>query len=148
DSAKLGEFVGSTREAFAPSGRGEAKPVIEGIAPVFPAREGMRRDAVRLIRMSGAAGLVSVRPDDRGIVLSMGEHVLFDAGQARVKPSASGALSAVAAVARNSGCQAVVEGHTDSLPISNARFASNWELSAARATSVLARLIGEYGVQP
>jgi flagellar motor protein MotB len=37
DSAKLGEFVGSTRAAFGPRAAARAKPVIEGIAPVFPA---------------------------------------------------------------------------------------------------------------
>jgi len=115
---------------------------------VFPAAEQVRRDAVRMIEMSGAAGVVSVRPDDRGLVLSLGEHVLFDAGRAQVKESASGALAAVAAILRKSGCNAVVEGHTDSLPISNARFASNWELSTARATSVLAQLLERHGVLP
>jgi len=148
DSAKLGEFVGSTRAAFGPRAAARAKPVIEGIAPVYPAAESVKRDAVRMIEMSGASGLVSVRPDDRGVVLSMGEHVLFDAGRAEVKPSSSLALDAVAAIVRKSGCRAVVEGHTDSLPISNARYASNWELSTARATSVLALLSGEHGVAP
>ncbi len=148
DNAKLGEFVGSTRAAFGPRVPDKGKPVIEGIAPVFPAAEQVKRDAVRMIEMSGAAGVVSVRPDDRGLVLSMGEHALFDAGQAHVKPSSEVALAAVAAILRKSGCKAIVEGHTDSLPISNARFASNWELSTARATSVLAQLLGVHGVLP
>lgn len=148
DSAKLGQFVGSTRAAFGPRAAEKAKPVIEGIAPVFPAAEQVRRDAVRMIEMSGASGVVSVRPDDRGLVLSLGEHVLFEAGRAQVKESASGALAAVAAILRKSGCRAVVEGHTDSLPISNARFSSNWELSTARATSVLSLLLERHGVLP
>lgn len=148
DSAKLGAFVGSTRAAFGPRAPERAKPVIEGIAPVFPAAEQVKRDAVRMIEMSGASGVVSVRPDDRGLVLSLGEHVLFEAGRAQVKESASGALAAVAAILRKAGCRAVVEGHTDSLPISNARFASNWELSTARATGVLALLLERHGVLP
>jgi chemotaxis protein MotB len=148
DSAKLGEFVGSTRTAFGPRVHGGAKPVIEGIVPAAPARDRMKRDAVRTIDMAGASGLVSVRPDDRGLVLSMGEHVLFDPGQAQVKASSEAAMGAVASIMRGSGCRAVVEGHTDSIPISNARYASNWELSTARATSVLAQLIGERGVPP
>ncbi|MEW6720406.1 MAG: OmpA family protein [Thermodesulfobacteriota bacterium] len=148
DSDKLGRFVGSTRAAFGPRTPQAAKPVIEGIAPVVPGAEEARRDAVRMLEMSGASGLVSVRPDARGLVLSMGEHVLFDAGRAAVKPSSGNALGAVAAVLRKSGCAAAVEGHTDSLPISNARFASNWELSAARATAVLARLLEDHEVPP
>jgi len=54
----------------------------------------------------------------------------------------------VAAIIRKAGCKAIVEGHTDSLPISNARYASNWELSTARATSVLAKFLEEHGVLP
>jgi chemotaxis protein MotB len=148
DSAKLGQFVGSTRAAFGPRTPQPVKPVIEGIAPVIPGGEQTKRDAVRMIEMSGAAGVVSVRPDERGIVLSMGEHVLFEAGRADVKPSAEGALATVAAILRKARCSAVVEGHTDSLPISNARYASNWELSSARATAVLARLLGDHDVLP
>ncbi|MBE0569827.1 MAG: OmpA family protein [Deltaproteobacteria bacterium] len=148
DSAKLGQFVGSTRAAFGPRTPQKAEPVIEGIAPVTPGGERMRREAVRMIEMSGAAGVVSVRPDDRGIVLSMGEQALFDAARADVKPTAYNALAAVAAILRKAQCDAVVEGHTDSLPISTARYASNWELSSARATGVLARLLGDHGVPP
>jgi chemotaxis protein MotB len=78
----------------------------------------------------------------------MGEHVLFEAGRAEVKPSSSDALAAVASILRKAKCDAVVEGHTDSLSISNARYASNWELSTARATTVLARLLGDHAAAP
>ncbi|HEX7519806.1 MAG TPA: OmpA family protein, partial [Candidatus Deferrimicrobium sp.] len=97
---------------------------------------------------AGAEGAVTVRGDPRGLVLSIGEDVLFDAGMASVKPSSSASLAAVAAVLNKARCDAVVEGHTDSLPISNARYASNWELSATRATNILARLVEEYNVFP
>jgi chemotaxis protein MotB len=148
DSGKLRDFVGSTRAAFGPRDAAGGKPVIEGIAPALPGVEGLRRDAVRIIEAAGAAGAVSVLPDPRGIVLSMGEHVLFEAGRAEVKPSSSDALAAVASILRKAKCDAVVEGHTDSLSISNARYASNWELSTARATTVLARLLGDHAAAP
>jgi chemotaxis protein MotB len=148
DSAKLSDFVGSTRAAFGPRAVAQAKPVIEGIAPVPPGTAGLQRDALRIIEASAAAGSVSVRPDPRGIVLSMGEHVLFEPGRAEVKPSSADALAPVAAILLKAHCDAVVEGHTDSISISNGQFASNWELSAARATTVLARLLKDYGVPP
>jgi len=122
--------------------------VLEEIVAVLPVEEQMRRDPVRVIDLAGASGLISVRPDERGLALSMGEHVLFDSGQAVVKSSAANAMGAVASILRATGSQAVVEGHTDSLPISTERYASNWELSASRATSVLVRLISEYNVPP
>ena len=147
DAARLSEFVGSTREAFGP--RGDApKPIIEEIVPIAPVNEQIRQDAARIIDMAGASGLVSVRSDERGLALSLGEQVLFELGQAQVKPSSAVAMGAVASILRGAGCMAIVEGHTDSLPISNKQFASNWELSSARATSVLTQLVGEYGVPP
>jgi len=147
DSAKLSDFVGSTRGAFgsrAPAG----KAVIDGIVPVSPAEAGLRRDADRILDAHGAGGAVSIRRDRRGLVLSMGEQVLFEPGRADAKQSSAGAISAVAAILRKAQCDAVVEGHTDSLPISNGRYASNWDLSAGRATAVLARLLEDHELPP
>jgi chemotaxis protein MotB len=74
------------------------------------------------------------------------EQILFDSGSATVKPEGRQVL---AAVANELGRQLTglirVEGHTDSLPISNARFPSNWELSSARAIAVL-RVLADNGV--
>jgi len=148
DSGKLSEFVGSTRGAFGSDPSASTRPIIAGIVPIPPTAAGLQRDAARILAAAGAEGAVTVRQDPRGLVLSMGEHVLFDAGMASVKSSSSASLAAVAAVLKKAGCDAVVEGHTDSLPISNARYASNWELSATRATNILARLVLEYNVSP
>lgn len=148
DSGKLREFVGSTRGAFGSNPPASMRPIIAGIVPIPPAVAGLQRDATRIIAAAGAEGAVTVRRDPRGLVLSMGTDVLFDAGMASVKPSSSASLAAVADVLKKAGCDAVVEGHTDSLPISNARYASNWELSATRATNILARLVLEYDVSP
>ena len=57
------------------------------------------------------------------------------------------ALVAVGQVVAPSDFPVVVEGHTDNLPISNPQFPSNWELSGARASSVV-RLFIETGVDP
>jgi len=148
DSGKLGEFVGSTRGAFGSNPSASARPIIAGIVPIPPTASGLRRDADRIIAAGGADAAVTVRQDPRGLVLSMSEDVLFDAGTAYVKTSSTASLAAVAAVLKKAQCDAAVEGHTDSLPISNARYASNWELSATRATNILARLVAEYGVSP
>lgn len=148
DTGKLNDFVGSTRGAFGSNPSPSTRPIIEGIVPIPPIVAGLQRDAARIIAAAGADGEVTVRQDPRGLVLSMGEEVLFDAGMATVKPSSSASLAAVAAVLKKAQCDAIVEGHTDSLPISNARFASNWELSATRATNTLARLVAEYNVLP
>lgn len=146
DSAKMREFAGSARAAFGPSAG--KTPVIEGIVPVVPGAFALQQEAVRIVEAAGQQGTVSVRRDGRGVVLSMGENLLFDTGRSAVKPSAAAALESVSSVLRKWRGNAVVEGHTDSLPVGNTMYASNWELSAARATNILTHLVVECGVPP
>jgi len=76
------------------------------------------------------------------------ETIVFDPGQARLKPSARPILEKVASLASSHPYLLVeVQGHTDNKPIHNKRYASNWELSADRATQVVKALIG-LGLNP
>lgn len=99
--------------------------------------------------MSGLVkkGLVSVSQSNRGVVLDINASALFDAGEASIQPDAERTLATVAKILVG-GEQAIeVEGHTDDVPIYTPQFPSNWELSAARASSVV-RLFIEQGVKP
>jgi chemotaxis protein MotB len=73
--------------------------------------------------------------------------VLFASGQAVLNPDSVRVLSAVAKVLGTVENPIQVEGHTDNMPISTPVFPSNWELSSARASSVV-RLFVEQGVKP
>lgn len=90
-------------------------------------------------------GQVHVSEGARGITVEINASALFAPGDATLAPSAIAALKAVAEVLARSEFPITVEGHTDNLPISTARFPSNWELSAVRASSVV-RLFIEAGV--
>lgn len=82
-----------------------------------------------------------------GLIVSLSEAGFFAAGDAAVSQEADDVIGVIADSLR-SGSKAVrIEGHTDSTPISTAKYPSNWELSTARASSVLARLI-ERGISP
>ncbi|MEK7792618.1 MAG: OmpA family protein, partial [Pseudomonadota bacterium] len=74
-----------------------------------------------------------------------GTSVLFSPGQAKLAENSSLTLQAVAQVIKDHDHQIHVEGHTDNLPIFTENFPSNWELSTARASSVI-RLFIEQGV--
>lgn len=81
--------------------------------------------------------LVSVEERDGRIMITFPDAALFQSGSAGLAEDARPLIQKVANVlAQTSGPIAVV-GHTDDVPISTARFPSNWELSTARATSVL-----------
>jgi chemotaxis protein MotB len=82
------------------------------------------------------------------IVLRFSEAVTFASGDDRVKEPAVRAIRAIADELRDRRVNIRVEGHTDDIPISNARFRSNWDLSTARASSVVAELLGPGRIPP
>jgi len=83
---------------------------------------------------------VSVTLDKQGVRVEFANVALYDSGSADLKAGATPILEELSRVIRDvsHGSHLVeVEGHTDDLPIANGEFASNWELSAARATGVV-----------
>ena len=93
---------------------------------------------------------VSLTMDDRGIVITFVAEVLFDSGKADLKPDGKKMLKKVASVISQEAAdnEIGVEGHTDNVPIKLSGWKSNWELSAARATSVLHYLISDCALKP
>jgi chemotaxis protein MotB len=92
-------------------------------------------------------GQVRVTEGAFGITVEINASVLFSPGGAIFSSEADSALRAVADVIAGAEFPIMVEGHTDTSPINNQRFPSNWELSSARASSVV-RLFVESGVSP
>lgn len=89
--------------------------------------------------------LVSVNRTDRGIEVEMKSKMLFTSGSARLSRDSLGVLKGVAQIIKPLSNQIRVEGHTDNVPIKTVSFPSNWELSAARAASVV-HLFTRFGV--
>ena len=92
-------------------------------------------------------GKVRVTQSRRGVSIEINANVLFAAGQADLEPQSLTVLRAVAQHLSKEPFNLEITGHTDNVPISNSAFASNWELSAVRATSVV-RLLAENGIAP
>jgi len=83
-------------------------------------------------------GVMAVRRSADGLVISLQEAGFFDSGAAEIHLSALPVLDRIAAALPD--CPLRVEGHTDNVPIRTLQFASNWELSSSRASSI-ARLL-------
>ncbi|MCX5538871.1 OmpA family protein [Paraburkholderia sp. CNPSo 3076] len=93
-------------------------------------------------------GEITIVPAARGVEIGINAKILFSAGDATLLPESLGVLGRIAEVLRAAPAgNILVEGHTDSTPISNAKFASNWELSSARAGAVVRYLV-ERGIEP
>ncbi len=88
--------------------------------------------------LAGFSDNLLVSLEGRGMVVTvLSDEVLFRPGSAALEPAGFTVLGVVAEALRSIPNSIVIEGHTDSRPISNNRFQSNWELSTARATTVL-----------
>jgi chemotaxis protein MotB len=86
--------------------------------------------------------------DSRGLIVSLGEVGFFDSGSDGIKPEGRTLLDTLATSLMTLDNQIRVEGHTDDVPIHTGRFPSNWELSTARATSVVSYLVLKFGLSP
>jgi chemotaxis protein MotB len=94
----------------------------------------------------GLARALRTHIEERGLVVRLlTDKVLFTPGQAVVEPGGRALLVRVARTLATVANPLRVEGNTDSTPISNSLFHSNWELSAARATAVL-EVLHESGI--
>ncbi|MBR8130037.1 OmpA/MotB family protein [Burkholderia ambifaria] len=93
-------------------------------------------------------GRISLVRASHGIEIGIDAKILFSVGDARLLPDATPVLSQIArALSEHATGDILVEGHTDSVPIANAKYESNWELSSARAGSVV-RYLADRGVAP
>jgi len=91
--------------------------------------------------------LVSVKKNDYWIELEMNSEMLFFSGDAELSKKAIPVLKKVAEVINPLPNMINIEGHTDNIPIDNVKFRSNWDLSSARATSVVHEFIKD-GINP
>ncbi|UOR11907.1 flagellar motor protein MotS [Halobacillus amylolyticus] len=80
---------------------------------------------------------ISAMRTDLGVVLVLQEQLLFETGEAAILESGKPFLSKVGTLLTNIPNYVKVEGHTDNRPISTFKYPSNWELSGARASSVI-----------
>jgi len=87
---------------------------------------------------------------EKGLVITVVGDLLFDSGKAEIRVEAHNVLDKVARVLKENvaGYNVGIEGHTDNQPIKYSGWKSNWELSSARALSVLHYLVNEKGIMP
>ena len=89
---------------------------------------------------------VALHMEPDGLVVSLREVGFFDSGSATIKTGAEAAFARVANILQEHSCSVRIEGHTDNVPIHTAHFASNWELSTARATGLVKSLVEQHGI--
>ncbi len=123
-------------------------------ATIQPALASAKEPVIRRLRaimksVKDTAQFEIVQVADRSsgeIVLTIPDHVMFNSGEATLRPEALPFLKALSEVLVELDRHIRVEGHTDNVPIRTMQFPSNWELSAARAVIVVRVMSELYGV--
>jgi chemotaxis protein MotB len=109
------------------------------------AREHIESDLARV----GLEGVARFRIEERGLVVTIvTDQVLFAPGSDVLTADGQTVVVAISDAVAPLPNLLSIEGHTDSTPIATSRFPSNWELSTARATSVLRALVERHAIDP
>jgi chemotaxis protein MotB len=93
------------------------------------------------------AGRINIHSETRGLVVSLQEAAYFVSGDDEVSAAGIPVLRKIAATLEKIPNPIRLEGHTDSVPIHNSRFHSNWELSAARSIAMLEALRTQFSIE-
>ncbi len=140
----------SAVSAFNPSNYSARK--IE-IGPKFPSTKGSNTMLDQIVPIEEVLkdlenkNKINIFEDPRGVVIRITDTALFDSGSAEIRKEAIDAVDRMADILSSMKENIHVEGHTDNRPINSVIFPSNWELSSARATSIVRRFIS-HGVDP
>jgi len=112
-----------------------------------------QKDVMTKLKNSIADALMKYKADelsvyikDGNVYVSLEEKLLFKSGSDVVNPQGKEALKTLAQVLNSTkDITVLIEGHTDNVPIKTNQFKDNWDLSAARATSIVRILTKDYG---
>jgi len=100
------------------------------------------------LREEGLKQDISARIDERGVVVSFTEQLLFEPGSAELRPEAKRLLSKVGGALKELPNQLSVGGHTDNVPLKGGPYKDNWGLSSVRAAVVASFLSDVVGIDP
>ena len=106
-------------------------------------------DALRdVLENELAQGRLQLENDRKRIIIRVEEKGSFPSGSAEMTPEFQDMLDRIATVLAELPGEITIEGHTDNIPINTSRFQSNWDLSAARASSVANALLYNETIKP
>ncbi len=173
DQRKQSQIAHSIEDAFQtlglfPAGtasqqhNGALSEAQESVAPVnvilgddLSASPAVQRDLKQLqAKLTGllsnqiAQHVVALHLGRDGLTISLREAGFYDSGSAEPHPQSKGTLDAIVKTLAATPYDLRIEGHTDNVPIHTAQFASNWELSTARATELAKSLIVDHQLAP
>ncbi|MGA3032752.1 MAG: OmpA family protein [Terracidiphilus sp.] len=142
---KGGDAQGAPAEL---AGNHPAEEEIFASSQVVNGLDRLRSELAQALSSQIASHSVALEMRRDGLVISLREAGFFNSGSADPKAAALPTLQRIAAQLAATSYDLRVEGHTDNVPIHNAEFDSNWELSSARATRIARLFLELKGIPP
>lgn len=126
-------------------GKNDEMPVPQNIGNE---KAGMYETVKNFIDKNKLESTVEVKEDERGIIIQLKDNILFDSGKADLIPGSKGVLEKISGLISTFPNKIIIEGHTDNVPMKSVKYDSNWELSTARAVTVVRYFIEEKHQDP
>lgn len=132
-------------------GKTPNKKISGDINPEVPVKtdyDNLVDKVTKIINKNHLEDVIKVRKEDAGVVLQLSDSILFDSGKSELKKNSTQILDVISTIIPDVSNEISVQGHTDNVPIYNSKYKSNWELSTARAVTVLQYFIEEKKISP
>jgi chemotaxis protein MotB len=110
--------------------------------------EKLKKELEAALARAGVSKGAKLQIDAKGLEVSLTDGVLYDSGKAELLPNGRKILTVIAPKLKSFDSPVQVEGHTDDTPIRNSRYPDNWELSSARANTVVRFFLSDYHLEP
>jgi len=110
--------------------------------------EGLKKQVDKYLESNGIKASASATIQERGLIISISDTLIFDSGSADLKPAYENKLVEIGKMLNTINNYIVIEGNTDNVPISSFEFKDNWSLASARADNVTRALISKSSIQP
>jgi chemotaxis protein MotB len=110
--------------------------------------EKLKKELEAALARAGVSKGAKLQIDAKGLEVSLTDGVLYDSGQAILLPNGVKILAVIGPKLATFDNPVDVEGHTDNTPIRNSRYPDNWELSSARANTVVRFFLTKYHLDP
>lgn len=123
--------------------------IVDAERQIYEKEMDLARDEIRqAVEEQGIGDKVEIVEGKDFILVRLESEIFFDSGSAEIRPEAYPVLNQIAEVLKNIDNEILVAGHTDNVPIHTALYRSNWELSTARATTVVRYFTEKLGLDP
>lgn len=105
--------------------------------------DNVKKDIEEVIKEKNLEDKISTMLDKDGLHIILSDEIMFESGQAELKPTMKAVLSDIGLIIKEIPNHVDISGHTDDIPIKTIQFPSNWELSSARAVAVLKEILNQ-----